>query len=143
MSTIFHGFLSAAGRGFDFLCRPVTRRVDAQVQQLLETRLNAELEARLVPTLSAALAATAQTLSRLDSLMEQTSRSTRETDETLNLLLDEVSRLRDQVEALQQPFSGHRADGEADGRAELAIVDHDDACDGFVDEPIGERARVG
>jgi hypothetical protein len=143
MTTIFHGFRSAVGRTVDYLCRPVTRRVEARVEQFLEARLNAELEGRLVPTLSAALSTTAETINRLDALMEQTRRSTRETDQTLSVLLDEVSRLREQLDALRRPFSGGSHDGEIDGRAELAILAQDAECDGFADEPVAERARVG
>lgn len=139
MRTIFHGFLNAVGRFLDFLCRPVMRRVEARVGQQLDERLTTELEARLVPTLTAALTATAQTLCRLDALMEQTNRSTRETDGALSLLLDEVNRLREQVESLQQAFPRPETDGEGDSQAELAIVDHED----FDDEAVSERARVG
>lgn len=141
MRAIYHGFLSAVGRGFDVLCRPLTHRLDARVEALVEARLTAELDARLVPTLSAALDATAQTLSRLDALMEQTSRSTRETDQALGLLLDEVNRLREQVEALQQPFAVHEGNGDESCGAELAIVDHGGSCDEF-EEGVGERAKV-
>lgn len=143
MRTIFHGFLSAVGRGLDLLLRPLARRLDARVEALVQSRLAAELEAQLVPTLSAALSATSQSLSRLDALMEQTSRSTRETDQTLGLLLDEVNRLREQIESLQSPFAMHETDGEDASRTELAIVDHDDSCDEFEAPGLNEHAKVG
>ena len=147
MSAFWNGLRRALWRGLAPIHRPLIRRWDGHVNRLIDERLSAELEARLVPTLTAALETTAQTVNRLDSLIAHTNRATQETDQALKALLDEVIRLREQVEALHQlvPPTYDHHDVESDDLetddASLAIVDQDESCNPFEVDTEEERAR--
>ncbi len=146
MRRIFLGLSRVIGIGLSPITRPLAQRLDARVEQLLNERLSEELEARLIPTLTAAVTATAQTVSRLDALIEQTNGSTLETNQTLSSLLDEVARLREQIESFQQFVPSPNGECDSDMHSGLAIVNHDEACEPFDDaerESVGERAKVG
>lgn len=145
MRELWNGLLRAIWGGLAPIHRPLVRQFDAHMNRVLNERLSAELDARLVPTLSAALETTSQTVNRLDDLIAHTNRSTHETDLVLNTLLEEVIRLREQVELLYQlvPQPELEVDAESDSSASLSLMEEDDACDPFVAEPVEEQARVG
>ena len=144
MSAFGNGLRRTLWRGLAPIHRPLIRRFDAHMNRLLNERLSAELEERLVPTLTAALETTAQTVNRLDSLIAQTNRATEETDAALNTLLEEVIRLREQVETLHQlvPQAVAFSDSDSDSSASLAIVDQDGESDPIAIDPEEVRSRV-
>ena len=126
--------------------RPFMHKFDAHVNRLVNEAMAAELEARLVPTLTAALEATSLTVERLDSLIARTDRSAQETDQALGGILGEVTRLRQHVELLQQliqPGDGQSSaedDYVIDG---LAFEGTGAACEPFPSDPAEEGAPIG
>lgn len=145
MSSILDNLLRAVGRGLSPITRPFVRKLDAHINALVNQALSAELEERLVPTLAAALETTTRTVDRLDALIDQTSHASAGTDVALGNLVDEVVRLRGQVEILQQivqPDNGELTH-DSETVVGLSFDDPEEPCPTFPSDSPEERARVG
>jgi hypothetical protein len=126
--------------------RPFVRKFDAHVNDLVNRILQTELEETLAPALSTAIATTTRTVDRLDALIAQTERSSKDTDQALNTLLSETVRLREQVHALQRLIQPNGVPDGHDGELLDDLVgyeDRDEHVPTFPADPAEERARVG
>lgn len=144
MKSILDNLLRAVWRGLSPIRRPFVRKFDEHINRVVNQALSAELDTRLVPTLAAALETTTRTVDRLDALIEQTARSSRGTDSALGNLLDELVRLRRQVDLLQQIVQPADVDLPAEEPSPNGIPfdEPDDACAPFPVDPTEERASV-
>ncbi len=146
MKRMLNSLLRASWRALAPIHRPFVRKFDAHVNRLVNEAMAAELESRLVPTLSAALESTSLTVERLDSLIARTDRSAAETDLALGGILGEVVRLRQHVEALQQLIQPSEAADPATDAYPLDGLGFDAgnaSCEPFPSDPAEEGAQVG
>lgn len=144
MKSILNNLLRAIWRGLAPIRRPFVRKFDEHINRVVNQALSAELDARLVPTLGAALETTTRTVDRLDSLIEQTARASRGTDSALGKLLDELVRLRRQVDLLQQIVQPSDCDIPAETAPlnGVPFEEPDEATAPFPADPAEERASV-
>jgi hypothetical protein len=145
MKSILDNLLRAVRRVLSPITRPLVRKLDAHINGLVNQALSDELEQRLVPTLSSTLETTSRTVDRLDALIDETSRASENTDAALGHLLDEVVRLRGQVELLQQIVQPENGELTHDSEAIVGLpFDADaDSRTTFPSDAPDERARVG
>jgi hypothetical protein len=143
MKSVLNNLRLAAWRGLEPIRRPFVRRLDDHVDARVKALLAAELEDRLVPTLSAALESTERSVARVDDLIANADRAAEETNQALSGLLAELLRLREQVEALQRVVRPGEPGQDRESLDGVAFDGSDSECEPFPADSADERARVG
>ena len=113
--------------------RPLARQFDSRMNHMIAVAI----QARMMPTIQAALDSSARSLERLESSLDGANQSAQvlacDMDLMLGSVVREVARLQSQVDAMQDLVE-HAV---SRGRSGLSLLEQGD------DEPAVERARVG
>ena len=148
MKAIIKRVLRAAWRRLAPLRRPILRKYDNHLRNLLAPLIEASARSQIASVIEERIRAplldvsrgTAHNLGRIEAFIETSARASDETDLVLNSLVREVVRLQMQVEFLQQLVSSPEPKSSGD----LCVVD----CHGqpdALDQPsmMSERVLVG